>query len=688
MVETIGSSLGIRFDDGTVFSMSAGTKMVINHLVYDPHGSSNSALFSVLKGTFTMVGGKIVDTGDMKVTTPIATLGIRGSNLIAVAVNTHEGWIGTNAVDPNGTPSEIEVLHQAHPGIYEVIGRLTDLFSVVAYTSTGEAVVLPSTPEQRALAEHLFDTLKQFYELHPELQPQSAPEFLTPDFFQKIDFGPTGVPTELLLQQALVIPSSVLAQLEEVGAQDFSLQTPTPQQVLLQQVLTLLQPPPVPPAIIPNSPPVITVELAGAAPTADTASASLTETDAGLQTTGTLTVTDANLFDVVTASVTGVTLGGTTGPLLPGDVQGFLTVTGGPIAADPGATNNLAWAFDSGTQAFDFLAAGEILTLTYTVTATDGSLTTEQSVTITITGTNDAPVVGAIGQTDLNEQTDTSLLTANIPVTFSDVDLNDVGHTATVTGVVVTGAGASGLTLSESDLVALVTPGLVAKAAGSANGAVDLAFSADSTVFDYLAAGETVTLTYTIAINDGDGGITPQTFVVQVTGTNDAPVAVADTLSATEDTAVIYTAAQLLGNDTDVDNSDLSIASVTSGTGGTAVLNADGTVTFTPDANFNGAANFSYTVSDGDLTSAPATATINVTPVNDAPVNTVPPPTEQPLTVAEDTDLSITGLLISDVDAGSANTITTTLSVLHGTLSVGGDVVDGAGVSTTKPVIR
>ena len=149
------------------------------------------------------------------------------------------------------------------------------------------------------------------------------------------------------------------------------------------------------------------------------------------------------------------------------------------------------------------------MTLTYTVTATDGSLTTEQSITITITGTNDAPVVGAIGQTDLNEQTDTSLLTANIPVTFSDVDLNDVGHTATVTGVVVTGAGASGLTLSESDLVALVTPGLVAKAAGSANGAVDLAFSADSTVFDYLAAGETVTLTYTIAINDGDGGIDP-----------------------------------------------------------------------------------------------------------------------------------------------------------------------------------
>ena len=60
-----------------------------------------------------------------------------------------------------------------------------------------------------------------------------------------------------------------------------------------------------------------------------------------------------------------------------------------------------------------------------------------------------------------------------------------------------------------------------------------------------------------------------------------------------------YTAAQLLGNDTDVDGNLLTIASVTSGTGGTAVLNGDGTVTFTPTANFNGAASFSYTASDG-----------------------------------------------------------------------------------------
>ncbi|MCQ4349142.1 cadherin-like domain-containing protein [Pseudomonas stutzeri] len=65
-------------------------------------------------------------------------------------------------------------------------------------------------------------------------------------------------------------------------------------------------------------------------------------------------------------------------------------------------------------------------------------------------------------------------------------------------------------------------------------------------------------------------------------------------------------------DDSDVDGDSLSIASVTSGTGGTAVLNADGTVTFTPDADFNGVATFSYTVTDGNLVSNTATVTVNV----------------------------------------------------------------------------
>ncbi|WP_262967269.1 DUF4347 domain-containing protein, partial [Methylobacter psychrophilus] len=110
---------------------------------------------------------------------------------------------------------------------------------------------------------------------------------------------------------------------------------------------------------------------------------------------------------------------------------------------------------------------------------------------------------------------------------------------------------------------------------------------------------------------------------INIAQVNTAPVAVDDNLTATEDTLIIYTAAQLLGNDTDVEGAALTIASVTSGNNGTAVLNADGTVSFTPSANFNGLANFSYVASDGGLLSTRATVTITVAAVNDASTGTV-----------------------------------------------------------------
>ena len=83
---------------------------------------------------------------------------------------------------------------------------------------------------------------------------------------------------------------------------------------------------------------------------------------------------------------------------------------------------------------------------------------------------------------------------------------------------------------------------------------------------------------------------------------NDAPVAVADTLATTEDTAVTSRRHSCSATTPTSTATTLTIASVTSGTGGTAVLNANGTVTYTPAANFNGADSFTYTVSDGTAT--------------------------------------------------------------------------------------
>jgi hypothetical protein len=71
--------VGITFTDGTAFNLSSNARMVLNEFVYDPNGRSNSTLFSLTKGTFTFVAGKIAKTGDMKIDTPVATMGIRGT---------------------------------------------------------------------------------------------------------------------------------------------------------------------------------------------------------------------------------------------------------------------------------------------------------------------------------------------------------------------------------------------------------------------------------------------------------------------------------------------------------------------------------------------------------------------------------------------------------------------------------
>jgi hypothetical protein len=71
--------IGINFTDGTSFNLSTNAQMALTEFVYDPNGNSNSSLLSLTKGTFTFVAGNIAKTGDMKVDTPVATMGIRGT---------------------------------------------------------------------------------------------------------------------------------------------------------------------------------------------------------------------------------------------------------------------------------------------------------------------------------------------------------------------------------------------------------------------------------------------------------------------------------------------------------------------------------------------------------------------------------------------------------------------------------
>jgi hypothetical protein len=71
--------IGINFTDGTSFNLSSNARMAMTEFVYDPNGKSNSSLLNLTKGTFTFVAGNIAKTGNMKVDTAVATMGIRGT---------------------------------------------------------------------------------------------------------------------------------------------------------------------------------------------------------------------------------------------------------------------------------------------------------------------------------------------------------------------------------------------------------------------------------------------------------------------------------------------------------------------------------------------------------------------------------------------------------------------------------
>lgn len=120
---------------------------------------------------------------------------------------------------------------------------------------------------------------------------------------------------------------------------------------------------------------------------------------------------------------------------------------------------------------------------------------------------------------------------------------------------------------------------------------------------------------------DPDSAFTIGTVSIDIAPVNDAPNAADDEYSVDEDGVLTAAALEgVLGNDDDVDGDTLTAALVSGPDHGELFLNGDGSFTYTPDANFNGADIFTYKVSDGQGGEDTATVTITVNPVNDAPV--------------------------------------------------------------------
>ncbi|GIV96622.1 MAG: hypothetical protein KatS3mg057_1279 [Herpetosiphonaceae bacterium] len=265
----------------------------------------------------------------------------------------------------------------------------------------------------------------------------------------------------------------------------------------------------------------------------------------------------------------------------------------------------------------------------FTYRADDGQASNNLSdpitVVITITAVNDAPVAN---DQNLSTNEDTAL---SITLTASDPDSGDT-LSYTVTG------GPSNGTLSGT--------------------APNLTYTPDP---DYFGADS-----FSYEVTDTSGLTDTATVDITVNAVNDAPVGADDSYTTSEDTPLTVAAPGVLSNDSDVEGDTLSAVLDAGPSNGTLMLNADGSFTYTPDANFAGTDSFTYRADDGQASnnlSDPITVVITITAVNDAPVAN-----DQNLSTNEDTALSIT-LTASDPDSGDTLSYTVTSGPSNGTLS-------------------
>ncbi len=343
-------------------------------------------------------------------------------------------------------------------------------------------------------------------------------------------------------------------------------------------------------------------------------------------------------------------------------------MSGAQIATATGAVNvgQIQWTYTVPNSAVQYLAQDEEYTESFDVSITDdsgGSFMT--TIDVTITGENDLPTFSIVG-TDSASGSATEAganLMATGTITIGDVDVIDTASVSldAANALSIDGSGAD----SSIDIAALETAlanaltftGDIDASSTSAN--VAWAFDSGAVDFDDLGDGESLVLTYTIQVTDGEGATNaaPQTIDITINGTNDAPNLTVDSNNVTLDEGgtVVLSTAMLAASDVDAADgaAELVYTVVTNVANGQLFIDTDGSgvldngevalvandtftqadidngdVLYTHDGSQNFADSVNISVSDdgiGSNDSADVSGTLNflASNVNDAPVGTV-----------------------------------------------------------------
>jgi VCBS repeat-containing protein len=510
------STLGVTFIDGTVFGLSSNARMVLNEMVYDPNGSNNSSLISLVAGTISFVAGETAKHGDMKVDTPVATMGIRGT---AVLVEIDFNVPGQNSlpdakfqvlVEPDGTT-----------GSYILFDKQT-LDPIATVNTAGQQINISNgsiTTSNDPLSPDAQKLILDLFALKFTSNPQSIQHFTD-----------IGVPQTLqgiqLAGGTTVIPVFLFTNTVDKVSASTSDQSPSP---IFHIDL--------PPTVVALGNPLIQNAGTKGGSVIDTASGTIRFADINAGDLPTVKVT-FNSFTMQDASHHDITSSLTSQQLAEiAAVEASIAVT--PAA---GNTNNgsVAWTYSVADIHFGFLTPGETLTLNY-VAEVDSNYAPNNAaaftpIAITITGLILPTIATTSGAfVEQPASSNSSIDHAGGTITFTDADLtarptvsvqftsfsyhdalhNDITATLTPQQLADVEAVESSLTLTPS-------------ASNANNGSDVWSYDVVNSAFNFLGADETLTLTYTATVNDGHGGLVTEPLTVTITGTDDPP-----TISAT-----------------------------------------------------------------------------------------------------------------------------------------------------------
>lgn len=492
------SALGISFIDGTAFSLSSNARMVLNDMVYDPSGSSNSSLLSLVQGTISFVAGETAKHGNMKVDTPVATMGIRGTAVL-VEISADNGPTKFSVLVEPGDVTGSFVLYDRNTGA--TLGSVSQAGLMTLVTPSGQSQ-LTISEQLKSLADLLAekDIVHQVFSI---AYPQFNLDDSNPHSTASIGSGVTPFGGLSFYQLAAdLVPQFIKLS----GPATAAASTVSQEQFFLHEAEVFV--------------------------TDVSATQSLLPSFQSFTIAPHVTISDPLTTDV-------------TVPFVPGSAHVIGAV--GPASIPAGFNLLSLVSVDPATgvvtynpSSFSFLGVNEVAQYTIAFDSQVGNSIVPETLLFTVNGAVDVPVFSAanvqLSVSEIPGKTGSSdPITQTALLNFQDPVFSDVGSSYSVR---ISNASATGITTGlphdPATLTAVLESYLISsvlKNSGSTDGVVKEVFSAPEMAFDYLAAGETVNLTYTIQIESPSGSISTEALTVTITGVNHPPVLDADTVA-------------------------------------------------------------------------------------------------------------------------------------------------------------